>query len=453
MSYRSGYTGQGLPPLPPRSRSTVGGGRDQPVAEDPPPLPPRPPGFGYQPVRQSNDTHLRPGPPYHQQNETAGSQSPKTPISPESAGPPKSGPTTSYQPPYVLDEHQDPTSQHASYNESHDAPDISQHFPNGVIPPPPPGPPPRQGTGSDVHSPHYHGEKLRGMQQNPEPSTQHQPTQYYAPERSSQSNDDSVRSSGSAPHAQASNENTQEPCTTTQGDDVSHLNEQLRQIHIARVVEAVGTNSARPASEPATIEPLQSPPTSPIGTSQASSPYVDMTQSPNVASRTAQRDPDAFAECSDAAVSFKAKWYSHPASPNYTICSYCYEEYIRGSPFGDQFAGTLFDDGKPRICRFSKPRMKDSLIRAALTTGSLDPVVEYMILRTSIIDCPGQNWVKGTAGMRWFRLKDSAIPGMVVCQACYEDRVLVHQEFATNFEPTPAQPADQAVSMSKCSSL
>lgn len=453
MSYGSGYTGQGPPPLPPRSWSTVSGDRDQHAAEDPPPLPPRPPGFGYQPVRLANHTYLRSDPLYYQQNGTGSSQPPESPISPGSAGPSQSGHTTSYQPPSVLDEHQDPTSQHVGYNGSHNTPDISQHFPTGIIPPPPPGPPPRQGQGPRVHSPSYHGERSPNIQQSRAPSTQHQPTQYHAPEYSTQSKDDSTGSSDSAQHAQTPDENTQEPSTTAQENDIPHLNEQLRQIHISRIVDDVRASSARPASRPATTEPARSSPASPIDTSQASSPYVATTQAPNVAPRTIPRDPDAFTECSDAAVSFKAKWYSHAASPNYTICSYCYEEYIRDSAFRGQFEGTIFDDGKPRICRFSKPRMKDSLIKAALATGSLDPVVGYMVLRTSITDCPGQNWVNGTAGIRWYRPKNSAIPGMVVCQACYEDRVLVHQEFATNFEPTPAQPADQAVSISKCLEL
>ncbi|KAM0332019.1 hypothetical protein ACHAQA_002285 [Verticillium albo-atrum] len=62
-----------------------------------------------------------------------------------------------------------------------------------------------------------------------------------------------------------------------------------------------------------------------------------------------------------------------------------------------------------------------------------------MKLRSTIPDCKGEAGAAGDEGIRWFRPKNQAIPGMVVCQACYEDEVQA-RHLADNFEPSAPQP-------------
>lgn len=76
-----------------------------------------------------------------------------------------------------------------------------------------------------------------------------------------------------------------------------------------------------------------------------------------------------------------------------------------------------------------------------------------MRARSGIPDCKGVGGVKGgdassaAAGggggggeINWHRAKNHAIPGLVACEACYEDYILAHPGLATNFERTPPQP-------------
>jgi hypothetical protein len=86
--------------------------------------------------------------------------------------------------------------------------------------------------------------------------------------------------------------------------------------------------------------------------------------------------------------------------------------------------------------------MKEVLFQSALARGSLDEVVQHMILRPSIPNCVGQGGVQGGSGIKWYKTKNNDIPAMVVCQACYEDLVLVHREFGeAHFEPSTVEHA------------
>ena len=454
MSNNSGYTGQGPPPLPPRSRPAASG--EPPPAETPPPIPPRPPGFRYQPIQKPDNIYPEPVPSYPQQYETGSGQ-------PRSFPPPNHADSDNSK--LSANGSEYAASQHVKYTGEHELADISRHFPNGVIPPPPPGPPPSQGQGSEAPSSQYHvtsdhnsppadqahTQRAPYTSQTQESTTQYSSSECSPPAASEQSKGGVAQNLGATPDAQAKTNNPRESSNTTQESSAFHLNEQLRQLRIARVIGADGANSATSDGGSAATKPSPSSASSPPGASGTSSPFVPVQQSPKEKGTSGDSlpDPDAWVDCSEGFVNFKAKWYSHFNSPNYTICSYCYEEHIRGSPFRDQFNGVVFDDGKPRACRFSKPRMEKTLFPAAVVTGSLDGVIQFMVLRSSIADCQGQNFVKGTAGISWYRPKNNAVPPMVVCQACYEDRVLVHHEFAANFEPAHTQPADQAVSDSE----
>ncbi|KAI0390568.1 hypothetical protein F5Y17DRAFT_52512 [Xylariaceae sp. FL0594] len=150
-------------------------------------------------------------------------------------------------------------------------------------------------------------------------------------------------------------------------------------------------------------------------------------------------------QCMSTYVVFPADWYVHPRTPEYEICGNCYDNHIRDSRFAAEFTGGLRDDGVPRRCRFSTPRMRDTLFQSALATGSLIDVVQHMSIRVSIPDCVAQIGVKGGTGIKWYRARNNDIPVMAVCQACYEDEILVYPEFGEeHFEPNPIEhPPDQ----------
>ncbi|KAI0873686.1 hypothetical protein GGS24DRAFT_490590 [Hypoxylon argillaceum] len=152
-----------------------------------------------------------------------------------------------------------------------------------------------------------------------------------------------------------------------------------------------------------------------------------------------------YKECLAGGSTFAATWYTHHRAPKFPICPYCYETHIRGSRFAAEFRGSFCDDGEARACGFSGSRMKESLWNLALSSGSLDCVIEYMTLRPPIPDCVGVGGAKGDAGIKWYRAKNHAIPAMVVCQACYEDHILSHPRFGEeHFEPnTIEHAADQ----------
>ncbi|KAI2470185.1 hypothetical protein F4781DRAFT_391465 [Annulohypoxylon bovei var. microspora] len=149
--------------------------------------------------------------------------------------------------------------------------------------------------------------------------------------------------------------------------------------------------------------------------------------------------PPAVTSCIDSPLTFVTDWYWYPDAPEFLVCSRCYVDHIYGTKFRDSFKSKRFDDGKPRACRFSKPRMRDYLFKEAIVKGSLESAVGWMCTRPQIPACKGIEGVKGSVGIKWYRAKSDAIPGFVTCQACYEDHILTN-DFSANFEPAPPQP-------------
>ncbi|KAI1809336.1 hypothetical protein GGS20DRAFT_313872 [Poronia punctata] len=135
-------------------------------------------------------------------------------------------------------------------------------------------------------------------------------------------------------------------------------------------------------------------------------------------------------ECISTYVTFTATWYAHPQAPAFQICSNCFDNSIRNSRFAGEFRGGWCDDGQARICRFSSPRIKDSLFEYALRSGSLDEMIQYMSFRPSIPDCPSSRQQDDSI-TRWYRTRDDMV---VICQACYEDKVLAHDADEQYFE-------------------
>ncbi|KAF3068476.1 hypothetical protein GL218_08274 [Daldinia childiae] len=151
--------------------------------------------------------------------------------------------------------------------------------------------------------------------------------------------------------------------------------------------------------------------------------------------------PPAVTSCIDDPVTFATDWYWHPDAPGFLICSRCYVDYIYGTKFWNLFRKERFSGGEPRICRFSKPRMRNHLLKDALATGSLEPALAWMRSRSQIPDCKGIEGVKGNVGIKWYMARLNDIPDFVSCEACYEDRILTNH-FFVNFEPAQLQPAE-----------
>lgn len=478
MSYGYGSGGRGAPPLPPRSRTTVSGGGGQPRTASPPPLPPRPPGFGYQPIGQANIAHHVPPLFNQQRQETVGKPPSPCNVSGDQTGPFQSGSSVF---PFVTQGPIYRVPGYVSNAKGYNLPDISHHFPNGIIPPPPPGPPPRADE-SELYSPQSR-EDLNGnsyqndsVQFNPaqvmntqtplqvaSPVDVYQSQTAVAQESTTQSQllgtpelskHDAIENSSAIPYRKhVESEMRREITASAQEHDIKLLNERLEHVRlsgsggVAATSAATGTDHKPVTANSSQLPTISAPgPPTPVATR---TPIPPAAAKPSTGSSRTQetRDPQAVSECIGIWADFKTTWYTHPSSPGYYICSSCYKDYIRGTQFYDHFKGSICDDGKPRICGFSKPRMKDDLFRSAIATESLDAVVRYMVLRSSIPECKGSGGVNGSAGIQWYRPKDLAIPTMVICQACYEDHVLVHRDFATNFELNAfPHPADETVS-------
>ncbi|TDZ46946.1 hypothetical protein CTRI78_v008779 [Colletotrichum trifolii] len=185
-----------------------------------------------------------------------------------------------------------------------------------------------------------------------------------------------------------------------------------------------------PPTAPKETTVVVPPPTRPRANSRRASPP------------TRNRGRGLVVSCIDSPVTFATTWYTHPTAPDFTICSRCYEDHLLGTRFEHDFRGKTLDDHKPRVCRFSQPRIKDHLLQQALITGRVvDDLTAFLRRRSTIADCRGLDGVHGSDKTKWFRPKHNAVPNMVVCEACYEDHILPFRA-ASNFEPTPAQPAN-----------
>lgn len=450
VTYGYGDEGQGPPPLPPRSRSTMSGEGDQPSTANPPPIPPRPLGFGYQPVRQTTSTHHVSLPPYPHQQETARESPASNTLPISEVGPFQ--PNTSALP-LVSQDPGRPVPRPEAQIRSNYPSDIAHHFPNGIIPPPPPihhlrGPEP--GTYPPQHNVNFsqNGYQNNANQANSVPVIPLETPLHVAHPTGTLQHQAAVTQESSTQPGLQGNLGLSE-------NDIGVMSERLQDVSLSSPKGVVATSTIGLDHQPTTSKGLQPPtvlspePPFPGASRRPGSQETIQIPTDSPGAQT-QRDPQAVSECIGIWADFKTTWYIHSASPDYYICSSCYEDHIRGSQFRNYFKGKVCDDSKPRICRFSKPRMKDDLFKSAVATRSLDAVVQYMVLRSSIPECKGTGGANGTAGIQWYRPKNNVIPDMVICQACYEDQILTHRDFAENFEPAAhPQPADQMVSKSR----
>ncbi|KAK6087221.1 integral membrane protein [Seiridium cupressi] len=183
------------------------------------------------------------------------------------------------------------------------------------------------------------------------------------------------------------------------------------------------------------------PPKAPLAAVKAASPHGSHEASRGSASdhfrraetsvppfnKPARKPLSVASSCIDAPVTFVTTWYTHPGAPDFLVCSRCYADHISGCKFASMFRRSNPDDGKPRVCRFSRPRMKDHIFPAASSTSYLQPLIDYMRHRSGILDCRGADGVIGSAesvsSTKWYNTVNNSIPGFLCCEACYEDYV------------------------------
>jgi hypothetical protein len=147
--------------------------------------------------------------------------------------------------------------------------------------------------------------------------------------------------------------------------------------------------------------------------------------------------------CSDGAnMIHNAFWFKHIDVPGFSVCSRCFEFYIRGSVFEYDFTGKI-EPGQTDAarCMFGVPRMADQLWPQAVTTRDLQSVKTYMETRTKTPNCRGIGGVSGAAllGLKWYQAKHDAIPGFVACEACY-NAFIVGSSFERYFRLHDYQP-------------
>lgn len=145
--------------------------------------------------------------------------------------------------------------------------------------------------------------------------------------------------------------------------------------------------------------------------------------------------------CIDTPATFSTTWYSHPGTPGFLICSRCYADHISATKFANVFQSSMPNDGKPRVCRFSRPRFKDHMFPTAVATSYLQPLIDYMRRRSNIPDCHGADGILGSTAyatnIKWYNTKDDTIPGFLVCEACFEDYVGCSSSLSTFLQPHP----------------
>ncbi|GAW14837.1 hypothetical protein ANO14919_042410 [Xylariales sp. No.14919] len=424
MSYwahTSSGAGENPPPLPPRNYSY---GPVTTPDERPPPMPPRPVSMQRKAV-----------PSIGVQAPISSAQNGRIIIPGQSMAPEHTG------------YHQYPSSNSSvTENQPSGYPDISHLFPDGKIPPPPPLPTHSRASSS----PQTPSSASRPDTSVPTPTSQ--PQIISSPGMCTQKNQlqnetqppgsgnlrqltGAIENATTNTNAHDIDKNLAEQTDNTQGvahrtinDDMAAISGNFQAMRLENFREATRASSPRHSSNPAPYISENVPP--PI-------------RSPNTNAPT--QPQSAPKECISTNVIFASTWYTHQRAPDFPICVNCYENHIRRSRFEAEFRGELKDDGKLRACGFSGARIKENLWDLALSSGSLDGLVEYMSLRPTIPDCVGQGGVKGDAGIKWYRTRNNDIPAMVVCQACYEDNILAHPGFGVDhFEPsTFQQAADQ----------
>ncbi|KAK1750138.1 hypothetical protein QBC47DRAFT_353959 [Echria macrotheca] len=141
-------------------------------------------------------------------------------------------------------------------------------------------------------------------------------------------------------------------------------------------------------------------------------------------------------------VPFARTWYTHPSSPTFYICAWCFDHYISTSRFASSF--TKSHRTIEGTCNFHPHRITRVLWPSVLETNDLSPLVEYMQHRAKIPPCLGMTPYTPSPskpGVKWYippPPDSGGIDDFGACQACYED-YLCATPFAGRFTHDPSK--------------
>lgn len=202
--------------------------------------------------------------------------------------------------------------------------------------------------------------------------------------------------------------------------------------------------SSTAPSQSASAAGGQIPPRGPLGNSRVRTPSPGP-RPPSRPQTTSSGRVQVLGHCPAApdGIEFEAHWHQPVGVPDFLVCTKCFEEKVRPTPFANQFECVFLGAcQEKRSCLFASKR-SESLLAEAVRTGNFAPLQDYMQLRSKMKSCTGPAGIKGSAGIGWYVAKNDHIPGLVICESCYHDvvmaTILIH-----SFEPNKVQqPVDQ----------
>jgi len=131
---------------------------------------------------------------------------------------------------------------------------------------------------------------------------------------------------------------------------------------------------------------------------------------------------------------YETTWYFLPAAPEFVTCTWCHHHYIAKSPLAGQFQSVRKKDVR---CLFHVPRITKRLWPAAVQSGDLTALTNFMKHRATLPHCKGLGGNVEADKVRWFGSSSNEIPGYRACETCYES-ILLGTAFADRFAPLPA---------------
>ena len=235
-------------------------------------------------------------------------------------------------------------------------------------------------------------------------------------------------------------------------DGYGELDTKIAQLSIqndARYASGLGrSEQVETRPQPNTSEKSGQPySSSPQTANRTSTAKISRPLPTNSSGNSYQNEKKAQGFCIQAPVTLPALWYSHPELPGLNLCSNCYDSHIKNSGLEAFFQGRYLDDGQAHSCDFSSPRLNHErgLFAIAKKERDTQKIVQFLKLRRYIPNCKGVAGAKGSEGISWYNAKNNAIPGLVICQSCWEDHALVWSNFSSHFEPASLAQDQEAV--------
>ncbi|KAG5980677.1 hypothetical protein E4U55_003777 [Claviceps digitariae] len=125
-------------------------------------------------------------------------------------------------------------------------------------------------------------------------------------------------------------------------------------------------------------------------------------------------------------VDYPLYWYQLPEEPEFLVCTKCHQDHIKSTPLEGHFKRILAAPEAQSTCRFWSPRVKDCLWKQALQSNDMGHLTSFMKRRLAIPNCKGLVTVRGDKDdpIKWFGMTNNEISSFIVCEACYEDKIM-----------------------------